>query len=939
MGKEEDPNPDPDPNRTSSNRQESPKGGAVRSRQSVGILFASLCFLTILGALGVLSPTVMTAAPPPPESERSLTQEDLFPQDIAAPKLQKVLEVLLEEGEAAVLKAVAPPSRLFARSLAQQEILPGAMAESYFSLKTEEGRVRVAIETVSEPSSVAVARAVSGLGGIVEIVEGGGVQAWVPLEQLRTISELEDVEFVRLPVKPRVTQGSITSEGLEVINSPEWNEAGLDGEGVKVALVDPGGFYGYERLLGRELPPEERVVTRSFRSDKEMYDPEASRGARVHGLATAEIVYDVAPGAALYLTMFSTDLQFRRAVNWLIEEDVDVINTSLGFPSGCFQEGGGIFADLFEEAKRSGITWATAAGNEGDVHWQGDWNDPDGDDLLNYTATDEGNTLDVVLVEYQYPSGKRVATSLISAIFSWDAPCRGAPQDYELIVMREEGGKLVPLPDWNGSVGQLTDWVWRPGVPIQFIFASEDFDVSRVGEVQRYHLAIRKKRAGAPDSRFDLTIGCPCRRIQFLEREGSVSITEPSISPDVITVGAIHHSSLRCSRLLCPDGRLLVYSSRGPTKDGRIKPDLAAPSHVSTSSYGRWTGDGRGRNPGFTGTSAASPHVAGAAALAIQALRQELGRDPTPDEVQQFLEERAEDAGDPGKDNDYGAGILFLAQPPGAPAGPLIAGIEPAEGLQGTTVEAVIQGENLEGATEVTFSGTGVTATIREGGTATELPIVIAIAPDAAPGPRTFTVITPAGTAESGEIVFTVLEAPRIAVEPPSLSFAAVLWQDPPAPQTLKITNAGGGTLQWEASANAPWLQLSATQGEAPSELSVSVLIEGLEPGDYEGTIAITAEGAVNSPLIVPVTLIVEVPPGELLAIRFVTIEFVVPEDWERTLRDSCVVYTNISDGPSVVRLTLDDGSVREFEIPAGNEVIVCGDVAHIDTRYHPPEG
>jgi len=850
-------------------------------------------------------------------------------------KLQRVLETLIEEGEAGVYKAVAAPVQLLTRGSASREV----EADSYFALRVEKGRVQVVVEVAPGASPETVTRAVQGLGGVVEIVEEAGVQAWVPIEQLRTLSRVDDVAFVRLPVRPRLAQGRIRSEGLEATNAPLWNEAGLDGEGVKVALVDPGGFYGYERLLGRELPPEDRVVARSFRSDKAMYEPQASRGAQVHGTGTAEIVYDLAPGATLYLAMFSTDLQFRRAVNWLIEEDVDVINTSLGFPSGCFREGGGIFADLFEEAKASGITWATAAGNEGDVHWQGDWNDPDGDNLLNYTANDEGNTLDVVLTEYQYPDGTRVATSIISVVFAWDAPCRGAPQDYELVVMREEGGQLVPLPDWNGSVGQLTDWIWRPGVPVQFVFASEDFDVSRVGEIQRYHLVIRKKRAGAPDSRFDLTINCPCRRIQFLERAGSVSITEPSISPHVITVGAVHHSTTRCPRTLCPDGRLLVYSSRGPTKDGRIKPDLAAPSHVSTSSYGRWTGDGRGRNPGFTGTSAASPHVAGAAALVIQALRQERGRDPTPDEVQQFLEERAEDAGNPGKDNDYGAGVLFLAQPPGAPAGPVIAGIEPAEGLQGTTVEAVIRGENLEGATEVAFRGTGVTATIREGGTETELPIVIRIAPDAAPGPRTFTVTTPAGTAESGEVVFTVLEAPRIAVEPASLSFSAVLWQDPPAPQTLKITNAGGGVLAWEASVDVPWLQLSSTQGEAPSELSVSVQPEGLEPGVYEGTITLTAPGALNSPLAVPVTLTVEAPPGELLAIRFVSLEFVNPDDWERAVRDGCVVYTNITDAPSVVRLTLDDGSVREFAIPPGNEVIVCDDVAHIDTRYRPPEG
>ncbi len=911
----------------------------MRSRQSVGVLF-------VFGFLGIWVPAVLwgptgtglMAAPSSPPGAVLTQQGDPSPREgTSPPKLQRVLQVLLEKGEGGVRKAVAPPVQLFGRGGDEDPVFDG-WGGSYFSLKTEAGRVRVVLETTSEAAAQRVARVVSGLGGTVELVEAVGVQAWVPLEQLRTVSELADVEFVRLPVRPRAAQGRIRSEGLEEINAPAWNEAGLDGTGVKVALVDPGGFYGYERLMGRELPPEERVIARSFRSDKEMYDPEASRGGRVHGTGTAEIVHDLAPGATLYLAMFSTDLQFRRAVNWLIEEDVDVINTSLGFPSGCFREGGGIFADLFEDAKQSGVTWATAAGNEGDIHWEGDWNDPDGDNLLNYTATDEGNTLDVVLVEYQYPNGERVATSIITVIFSWDAPCRGATQDYELVVMRDEGGKMVPLPSWNGSVGQFTDWIWRPGVPVQFVFASEDFDVSRAGEVQRYHLAIRKKRAGAPDSRFDLQIGCPCQRIQFLEPSGSVSITEPSISPHVITVGAVHHSSTRCSRLLCPDGRLLVYSSRGPTKDGRVKPDLVAPSHVSTSSYGRWTGEGRGRNPGFTGTSAASPHVAGAAALAIQALRQTLGRDPTPDEVQQFLEERAEDAGDPGKDNDYGAGILFLAQPPGAPTGPVIAGIEPAQGLQGATLEAVITGENLQGATEVAFSGSGVTATIREGGTDTELPITITIAPDAAPGPRTFTVTTPAGTAESGEVVFTVLEAPRIAVEPASLSFTAVLWQDPPAPQTLTITNAGGGTLRWEASVDVPWLQLDATQGEAPAELSVSVLPEGLEPGTYEGTITITAPGALNSPLTVPVTLTVEAPPGELIAVRFVTLEFVEPDDWERTVRDGCMVYTNIAGTPSVIRLTLDDGSVREFAIPPGNEVIVCGDVAHIDTRYRPPE-
>ncbi|MBI2150795.1 MAG: hypothetical protein HYU27_09370, partial [Acidobacteria bacterium] len=75
--------------------------------------------------------------------------------------------------------------------------------------------------------------------------------------------------------------------------------------------------------------------------------------------------------------------------------------------------------------------------------------------------------------------------------------------------------------------------------------------------------------------------------------------------------------------------------------------------------------------------------------------------------------------------------------------------ITPAAGAPGTTLSATIRGTtmgpNLSAATAVTFSGSGITATIGSGATEISLPITITIAPGATTGLRTVTVTTAVG--------------------------------------------------------------------------------------------------------------------------------------------------------------------------------------------------
>ncbi|MEW6159676.1 MAG: choice-of-anchor D domain-containing protein, partial [Verrucomicrobiota bacterium] len=76
---------------------------------------------------------------------------------------------------------------------------------------------------------------------------------------------------------------------------------------------------------------------------------------------------------------------------------------------------------------------------------------------------------------------------------------------------------------------------------------------------------------------------------------------------------------------------------------------------------------------------------------------------------------------------------------------PRISAISPTSGRQGNAIAAVLSGSYLAGATAVRFSGNGVTAVIRDGGTETDLPITISVAIDAALGERSIQVTTPGG--------------------------------------------------------------------------------------------------------------------------------------------------------------------------------------------------
>ncbi len=119
------------------------------------------------------------------------------------------------------------------------------------------------------------------------------------------------------------------------------------------------------------------------------------------------------------------------------------------------------------------------------------------------------------------------------------------------------------------------------------------------------------------------------------------SISSPGISPKVITVGAMDDKDT-VSRV---DDQIAAFSSRGPTVDGLVKPDVLSPgvniiSLRSPNSFlDKQNKTARVDNDYFnlSGTSMATPICAGIVALILQSHPQ-----LSPDEVKKHLLETAE---------------------------------------------------------------------------------------------------------------------------------------------------------------------------------------------------------------------------------------------------------------------------------------------------------
>lgn len=466
----------------------------------------------------------------------------------------------------------------------------------------------------------AAARSLAPYGATVRFRHEDRVEAFVPAARLLEIASLPEVVQVRPPNFPIPLQGfgPTLSEGMVLVGGLSFYTAGIQGAGSTVAIID----QGFANFGGAEIPIDDdpsSVV--SFRADGGM-------GTTHHGSAVAEIVADMAPQARIVLIAVDTEMSIETAIDYVINRGIDIVCMSMGLLGGPY-DGTHPVSRKVNQARERGIFWVNAAGNSAQRHWEGTWQDRNRNNVHEFGVGDE--SLDLMLTPGWY-----------TAHLSWyETAGARTNRDYDL-ALYDAAGMLVA----------------RSGFTQQGDQPPADTLLARITQTGSYSLRI--ERMGGPDfpDRFQLfSVNVD---IEQRHQVAASSLNIPAEATGSYTVGATRGALVGFDPDPDPDeppapapvpiDTLELFSSQGPVvgHPGRIKPDLVAPNAVQTSL------DSEGFSP-FFGTSAAAPHVAGAAALLLS---EDARR--TPEEIEAIFRRHAVRVEEPVPNNRIGWGRLNL---------------------------------------------------------------------------------------------------------------------------------------------------------------------------------------------------------------------------------------------------------------------------------------
>ena len=461
--------------------------------------------------------------------------------------------------------------------------------------------------------------------------------AALPLAGIESIAARSDVVHVAKAPLAQTSAGSLTSQGYLAHRAKQVVMGGITGAGVNVGVLSDSALPAEVAALktSGDLPGASFVLP----------GQDGPSNGTNEGTAMMEIVYDMAPGSTpIFATAFTSEASFADNIIALQAAGCKVIADDVTYSDeGVFQDT--IIADAVNSVVAAGSTYVSSAGNSGSAlnhnsqAWEGDFKD--GGPATGILAG-TGNVHDFggqLFDRFNSASGV--------VILQWSDPWGGACDDYDLYVTNSTGTVLkgastgtqdcsagsFPIEelDYNGAAANDRIYV--------VLFSGSPRALHVNGWTSTLTIATTGNTTGHNAGKNTISMAATYWGSAHL---GAVPFTGMANPVEPFSADGPRKIFFNPDGSSITPGNYLFATNGGQTL---LKPDITAADGVFT------------KTPGFLpffGTSAASPHAAGIAALVVQARPSY-----TPAQVKKAMTASALDNMFVGPDSNGGYGVAM----------------------------------------------------------------------------------------------------------------------------------------------------------------------------------------------------------------------------------------------------------------------------------------